>query len=174
MKSSWLIVGGALLFASGCRLIIGMENITIVDGGADPAEGGQDAGDALASNDSQAPPDAPGDGPPPDFSACLTKNGNECLRCCKETLRDETPRMERALVDLGCACGGAACTTECAQETCMNPPGSPQPNGPCAPCLDNVVKNGGLGAKCKDAIGACVNQPNRGCANVMNCIQGCR
>jgi len=160
MKTRWIIV--CLCSLAACRGIIGVEELTLTDGGSET-----DGGSGDASPDRGAPPpDANADGGLP---ATCAAEGPECFRCCKDALQGENHQMEIALVAEGCICNGdgGACSEACAATACVSkPPGQDS----CPPCLDTHFSDDT--PACNRARASCTTSGK--CANVVACLMACR
>lgn len=170
MKRASLLVLAGTILVTGCRVIIGVEDV-IIDVG-DAGGGGSPQNEAGAPEDAASPGDAGTDtgSPTPgmDAGACASKMGGECLKCCKETFPQQAPKIEQTLIAHGCVCGTGLCVAECGTTLCAS---QPPPSATCGPCVDSAVKSGL--PKCEAALGSCRTQPQLGCVEIAACMDAC-
>jgi hypothetical protein len=195
---SGICAGAAMVLASllapGCRGVLGIEPLELVDGAAADgaqADGGVDATpdtstgpdagstdggtDADAAADAGAGADTGADGGGPSdagadgVAACFAEGGN-CRPCCKTSFAGATGRLTGYMVQDGCICGDAgACSTECATSSCTG--STSPPPGTCAMCSDNAILQPPVGAACEQALSDCKGDPT--CAPAAACLQNC-
>jgi hypothetical protein len=164
-----VVVAGltALAVASlftGCRAVIGVEDLHVADASADAAtdaastEASAEASADGGSSDAQLRSDV-------DIitAGCVT---SDCRKCCKQAFPTQNIRFEEKARNSGCICGGPnTCVTECATTACAASPSPPDMT--CAPCLDGHL----VGAGCKGARDECKNEPS--CAPIAICLEAC-
>lgn len=155
------VAGSALLFA--CRAVIGIDDLTLEpppDGGDAGVDSATDTGSADASADVR---------PDVDFTRCTTNS--DCQRCCKDTFRDQTARLETLARDKGCICGALpnSCQTECATSLCAMPR-QPPDGGACPNCADDRIRS--AFPTCEETVRAC-KQELTACAPVVLCLEAC-
>ncbi len=150
-------LGGAAIASgavTGCRGIIGVEDLALADGGdASTAESGTTDGGSVDASVTETGP----------VSECATKS--ECRQCCKQENPAGSPKLEKAAQS--CICGdGGACPTQCATSTCLATPSPPE--GSCAPCFDNAI----LQAGCADERDTC-ERDSPECHTLIACLKSC-
>jgi hypothetical protein len=159
----------------GCRGVIGIEDLKLVDGGTTGTEGGADTGTDAFKPDGPPPGmDAGGDGSAP---GCATQA--ECRKCCHENpalnggaTGPGFDKLSAAAVAASCICGAGKCQTECATASCANPT---MPAGmPCGPCIDGLfIKNPTppISTECMNAKAMCNLDPD--CMKALACLSSC-
>jgi hypothetical protein len=153
-----IVVASAMIVA--CRGVIGIEDLTLVDGGG--ADGSKDA-------PVDAPPDRPADTGPKDPCA---SGGNPCPPCCHQSHKAELAELIRLARQSGCMCGGGGCGSECGNSDCS--PTVPPPmmvDGTCAMCEDSLFRGNPTGA-CAKTITDCEN--SAACQPAIHCLQSCQ
>jgi hypothetical protein len=164
---------GALVLFAGCRGLLDIEDLELVD---DARDAGQDGAADVALTEAGPAADArPPDGSSPLAEMCRAA-GATCAPCCKDNIRGQAPVLEEAMRRApGCLCGDAgACRAQCRDEVCRLPTPSPPEKGTqCGPCVDGLIL--ARAAACLPAFDACRNgaAPGGNCKEVMECLQAC-
>ena len=152
--------------AVGCRGVIGIEDVTLVDGGAlaDGAADGSSQGDALPPSDSGSG-DTAADAPPSTCGATSTTR-QACTQCCGQ----ETPLgagQYFGLADQGNTCACQACTGPC---TSYRVCGGGTPLAGMTTCGGCVVSQE-IDSRCPDLAQKCDNDAQ--CKKFGACVRTC-
>ena len=154
---------------TGCRAIIGIDELDVVgDGGPDGGVGPKldaalDAAGDAAVIDSAIPP-APID------AGCQNTTGMACGMCCRSSgaLMPAFAQLDRVLVDNQCICGTSGkCVTDCAASACTGGNSVMQ----CGACIDGVIRQP-MTTQCMAAATACMNDV--ACRDSLGCFGSCK
>ena len=179
MRRSGLLAIAALGVA--CRGIVGIEDLSVVDGGTPPPAagdgGGGDAGDA--AKEGSVPPGPPGvppmpPPPPGDAGSCHTTAANfpDCMTCCRNDNAGQLQAWDDTARAAGCLCDASTCQSSCQADLCAATPAPPGPT--CLPCFDpwsaGVPQH--TGVDCDNARTTCGN--GTACRDIVACFVSCR
>jgi hypothetical protein len=182
---------------AGCRGIIGVQDLSLVDGAAQDgagAEPGTTEDDATTLDDATSPEDAgggrpgedapPGDAPPPfdggspppPLDAAVVPGScsgqcNQCMGTCRQAAAPATnDALVQALIRSSCLCGAAGCTSASTCGTTSCDLGAPQPPSmACAMCMDTFIKS--PSPECMQGLTECAK--DSACSSLISCMNGC-
>jgi hypothetical protein len=185
MRRTTLAAGLVLGILAGCRGVLGIEPLELVDGG-DATQADAPGNDATNDAGSEATPGTDGpveaeasvdadagspvDAAPDILAICANEGGMNCRPCCKSSLATQTGALIGYMLSSGCICGGGQCAAECDSSLCGAAPGPPPMA--CANCSDMAVLGPStISGPCTTAINDCRN--DNACAAAIECLQGC-
>lgn len=165
-------LASVVLGAAGCRAVLGIDSLELVEAGADAAvtsdsgiEAGIDAGVDSGIDSGIVGTDA---STVPDGTAACVAQGNMCSGCCRGLFTTGIDRLEGFAISAGCICGAGQCTSSCASTTCATP--EVRPAGMvCGGCVDHALVSNGAG--CPQAQNNCANDPQ--CNDGLRCLKAC-
>ena len=166
---------GGLALLDGCRAVLGIDDLVVVDAGDGSeagATGGGDSGrDAVAGDGGPASGGDGGrsdSGPPlTDVSACVTSG--DCRQCCRQTYGARFGELEKLGRATGCICGAGLCAADCASSACKSAPTMPE-MGVCGQCVDDALSSSA--PACAQARAQCQSQGDA-CEPAATCLAAC-
>jgi hypothetical protein len=150
-----------------CRGIVGIQDLTVDDGGTTEHDAGTQEDAAPQQDSGRPPPDSAGG--PETGNGCSANAHEACLACCmQQNMGVGMTLMQNG--GQGCLCNSpGACKTQCAQYTCATPPNGNPPDQTCGACQTDAFLNG-ASAPCASVLSQCTDSA---CKALADCAKSC-
>ena len=155
----------AIVFVAGCRGVLGIDDLTLVDGGVGDAGPHDGAGDSATQSDT-GPADTGGDAPP----ACGgTTNKGDCEMCCgRDNMNAFTAFQMHVDQSIPCACTACMPGSQCTSAHKICGGSTPIMMTMCLGCVINTA----IDNTCPEIVSAC--QQDATCRPYLGCVAGCK